>query len=63
MSSRPATPTGAASGRPVRRVQALPQAVGNAVAIYLVWRGDDPKLHRTHALRDWLTAQAGGGQS
>ena len=43
-------------------VQALPQAVGNAVAIYLVWRGDDPKLHRTHALRDWLTAQAGGGQ-
>jgi hypothetical protein len=50
--SRPATPTGAASGRPVGRVRALPQAAGNAVAFYLVWRGDNPKLHRIHALRD-----------
>ncbi|CAN7556006.1 LysR substrate-binding domain-containing protein [Phenylobacterium sp. LjRoot164] len=45
-----------------RLVQVLPQAVGNEFAFYLVWRGDNPKLHRIHALRDWLTAEAARGQ-
>lgn len=45
-----------------RLVQVLPQAVGNEFSFYLVWRGDNPKLHRIHALRDWLTAEAARSQ-
>jgi LysR family glycine cleavage system transcriptional activator len=50
--------------RQARRAAApLPQAVGNEFAFYLVWRGDNPKRHRIHALRDWLTAEAAREQS
>ena len=45
-----------------RLVRVLPQAVSNAFAFYLVWRGDNPKLHRIHSLSDWLTAEAARGQ-
>lgn len=45
-----------------RLVQVLPQAIGNEFAFYLIWRGDNPKLPRIHALRDWLTAEAARGQ-
>lgn len=45
-----------------RLVQVLPHAINNEFAFYMAWRGDNPKLHRIHALRDWLTAEAARSQ-
>lgn len=49
-----------ASGRLVR---VLPDAVDNEFAFFIAWRGDNPKLRRIHALRDWLLDEAGKGQA
>lgn len=46
-----------------RLVRVLPHAVGNEFAFYVVWRGDNPKLPRIHALRDWLVAEGAKGQT
>ena len=43
-----------ASGRLVRP---LPSHVVSNLDMFMVWRGDSPKLARIHALRDWLMAQ------
>jgi LysR family glycine cleavage system transcriptional activator len=42
-----------------RLVRLLPEAVENDFAFYVAWRGDNPKLARIHALRDWLVAEIG----
>lgn len=40
-----------------RLVRLLPEAIENDFAFYVAWRGDNPKLARIHALRDWLVAE------
>ncbi|THD70231.1 LysR substrate-binding domain-containing protein [Phenylobacterium sp.] len=42
-----------------RLVRLLPEAVDNDFAFYMVWRADNPKVSRIHALRDWLVAEIG----
>jgi LysR family transcriptional regulator, glycine cleavage system transcriptional activator len=42
-----------------RLMRLLPEAVENDFAFYVAWRGDNPKLPRIHALRDWLVAEIG----
>ncbi|THD77263.1 MAG: transcriptional regulator GcvA [Phenylobacterium sp.] len=51
-----------ASGRLVRPLEAV---VPSELGYFVVWRGDNRKLARIEALRDWLTAeaQASGGSA
>ena len=45
-----------------RLVRPLETAVASDLGFFVVWRADSRKLRRTHALRDWLVAEAAAEQ-